>query len=234
MFQVIPLLMAGWLLVGNGVCMDLSGANLRDDFETSEPGKAPAGYQVGRTGSGRPGRWVIRAVQDAPSGHQVLVQEDADDTNYRFPVAIIEGFTAADLVLSVRFRPISGSVDQAAGLVWRFRDTENYYVVRANALENNVVLYKVEGGRRRDLKPVGADRSAYGKRVQIESGHWSQLEVRAQGTRLQVRLNGSALFEVVDETFTTEGQVGLWTKADSVTQFDDLRVESLDSAAPIR
>jgi hypothetical protein len=123
----------------------------------------------------------------------------------------------------VRFKPISGRVDQAAGLVWRYENQDNYYIVRANALEHNVVLYKVENGKRTDLPLVGAGRT-YGKKTEVPAAQWSTLRVTAIGRRFEVFLNGTKLYEVEDSTFTQAGKVGVWTKADSVTQFDDLTV----------
>jgi hypothetical protein len=138
-------------------------------------------------------------------------------------VAVVSDISAADVDLSVRFKPVSGRVDQAAGLVWRFQNEDNYYIVRANALENNVVLYKVEKGNRTDL-PVKGEGRTYGKKAQVPSGQWSTLRVVAAGPRFEVHFNGSRLYEVEDTTFSRAGKVGVWTKADSVTQFDDLTV----------
>ena len=123
----------------------------------------------------------------------------------------------------VRFKTISGARDQAAGLVWRYKNPDNYYIVRANALENNVVLYKVENGTRTDL-PVKGEGRTYGKKAQVPSGQWSTLRVVAAGTVFEVYVNGSKLYDVEDTTFRQAGRVGVWTKADSVTQFDDLTI----------
>jgi hypothetical protein len=123
----------------------------------------------------------------------------------------------------VRFRPVSGRVDQAAGLVWRYQDADNYYIVRANALEDNVVLYKVQNGNRTDL-PVKDEGRTYGKPAEVPAKEWSTLRVFAAGTRFDVYFNGRKLYEVEDSTFTRAGRVGVWTKADSVTHFDDITV----------
>ena len=136
---------------------------------------------------------------------------------------MLSGRAATDIDLSVRFKPVSGRVDQAGGLVWRFRDEDNYYVVRANALEDNVVLYKVENGRRTDL-PLRGEGRTYGKSAEVPNGQWSTLRVVANGSLFEVYLNGTKLYEVEDSTFTSGGRVGVWTKADSVTLFDDLSV----------
>jgi hypothetical protein len=119
---------------------------------------------------------------------------------------------------------VKGATDQAGGLVWRYRDKDNYYLLRANALENNLVLYKVEAGKRSDLKPRGAGMFAYGRKAKVVPGEWGTLRVIVKGPLFEAFLNGERLFEVEDRTFTGAGQVGVWTKADSVTYFDDLRI----------
>jgi hypothetical protein len=162
----------------------------------------------------------------------VLVQRSTGETRSRFPLAIYDQAALADGAISVRFKALSGKVDQAAGLVWRYRDPENYYIVRANALEENVVLYKVERGKRSDLKPVDAGLFAYGKKAPVRSGAWQELRVEVEGDLFRVSLDGTHLFDVRDATFVGPGKVGLWTKADSVTAFDDLRVAA--AAAPAR
>lgn len=193
------------------------------DFESAAVGQAPALFSFALTGSGRPGVWIVRRDETAPDRGNVLAQTDADRTSYRFPVAIFSDVTAADLDISVRFRPVSGSVDQAAGLVWRYRDANNYYLVRANALEGNVVLYKVENGKRSDLPVKGSGRT-YGKKADVPKDKWSQLGVTVRGPIFSVSLNGQGLYEVEDATFSGAGKIGVWTKADSVTYFDDLTI----------
>ena len=155
-------------------------------FDGQKAGEPPQGLSCALTGKGRPGTWTVVADATAPSAPNVLAQTDADSTSYRFPHCVAGSAAATDLDLSVRFKPVSGSVDQAAGLVWRYRDPDNYYVVRANALENNVVLYKVEGGRRTDL-PVKGEGRTYGKKAPVPSGAWSTLAVRARGRALRGR-----------------------------------------------
>lgn len=190
------------------------------DFTADAVGQAPKGFLFGHTAkTGAPGTWVIQ--QDG--ANNVLAQTNADSTRSRFPVAVLGDVSVADVDLSVRFKPVSGRVDQAAGLVWRYRDEDNYYIVRANALEDNVVLYKVEKGRRTDL-PVKGEGRTYGKKAEVPAGQWSTLRVVANGPRFEVHFNGTRLYEVEDTTFAQPGTVGVWTKADSVTQFDDLTV----------
>jgi hypothetical protein len=192
-------------------------------FDDQKAGEAPKGMTCALTGQGRAGAWTVREDATAPSRPLVLAQTDADTTGYRFPHCVVDGIVAKDLTLSVRFKPVSGREDQAGGLVFRYRDPDNYYITRANALEGNVVLYKVEKGKRTDLKPSGAGFMAYGKKAKVPSGEWSELGVVASGNHLEVALNGATLFQVEDATFSEAGRVGVWTKADSVTYFDDLK-----------
>ncbi|MDQ3653419.1 MAG: DUF1080 domain-containing protein [Acidobacteriota bacterium] len=200
-----------------------SGKALVYNFDTDAQGTMPAKFHDALTGKGSRGQWTVKADSTAPSATNVLAQTSTDKTSYRFPLAIADEGSFRDLDLSVRFKPISGGVDQAAGLVWRLRDANNYYIVRANALENNVVLYKVQDGKRTDL-PVKGEGRTYGKKAQVPANQWSELRVVQRGNLAEVFLNGMKLFEVEDDTFKDAGKVGLWTKADSVTYFDDLRV----------
>jgi hypothetical protein len=206
--------------IGVGMTLVGQGASRKVDFSNDAVGQSPKGFEFGHTTKvGAPGKWVVQAE----GSNKYLAQVDPDNTRSRFPVAVLSDVTAADIDLSVRFKPVSGRVDQAAGLVWRFQNEDNYYIVRANALENNVVLYKVEKGKRTDL-PVKGEGRTYGKEAQVPSGQWSTLRVVAAGPRFEVFFNGSKLYEVEDITFTQPGKVGLWTKADSVTQFDDVTI----------
>jgi hypothetical protein len=195
------------------------------NFDKDEEGKAPKGFIFGLTGKGKPGIWIVKKDATAPSAPNVLAQTDADPVSYRFPLCVYEGFTGRDVDVSVKYKPISGKEDQAAGIVWRYQDHNNYYIVRANANENNVVLYKVENGVRTDLPLVGKGRT-YGTKARIPSGEWGTLRVVAVGNRFEVYSNGVKLFEVEDATFPMAGKVGLWTKADSVTLFDDLTIHA--------
>jgi hypothetical protein len=190
------------------------------DFTQDSVGQPPRGFESGLTAkAGSPGKWVVQAEGE----NRYLAQLDADRTRSRFPTAVLANIRTVDVDLSVRFRPVSGQVDQAAGLVWRYQDENNYYIVRANALENNVVLYKVQNGRRTDLSVKGEGRT-YGKPSKVPSGQWGTLRVVAKGRLFEVYHAGNRLYEVEDDTFTQAGKVGVWTKADSVTHFDDLAV----------
>jgi Beta xylosidase C-terminal Concanavalin A-like domain len=175
----------------------------------------PPGFTAGLTGEGKPVRWVVLEDPSAPAGPKVLAETSGDSTSDRFPLAVLEGFKAKDVEVSVRFKPVAGKVDQAAGLMVRLQDSNNYYIARANALENNVRLYRVVDGRRQQF--AGVD-------VPVPSGRWQTLTLRVEGERFAVALDERELFQATDGTFSVAGRVGLWTKADSLTHFDDLLV----------
>lgn len=187
-------------------------------FEDAPTGEPPPGFSFALTGRGGPVRWVVLEDPSAPAGAKVVAETSGDRTSDRFPLAILEGFEARDVAVSARFKPVSGTVDQAAGLVVRLRDPRNYYIARANALENNVRLYRVVDGRRTQF--AGMD-------VPVPRDRWQSLGLRVQGDRLSVSLDGRELFAATDRTFRDAGRVGLWTKADSLTHFDDLEIQAL-------
>jgi hypothetical protein len=194
-------------------------------FETDAEGKSPAGWTVAMTHEGGAPLWNVIRDASAPSPSHALAQLSADATSSRYPLAILNGFETADGAVRVKFKAISGKVDQAAGVVWRYRDPDHYYVVRANALESNVVLYKVEGGKRTALAPKGTPAGTYGVKHPVPAGQWCELAVDFRGGEFAVSFNGQKIFEVSDATFPFAGKTGLWTKADSVTWFDDFSVE---------
>jgi 3-keto-disaccharide hydrolase len=184
------------------------------NFDADIPGQAPAGFTSYASGSGPAGKWVVQEMGDAPSGKRVVVQTDTDDTDNRFPVLIADKEDYADVDVSVKGKAISGKVDRAIGLVFRFRDPQSYYVCRANALEDNLNLYKMVNGRRKQIT---------GAKVKVPSDQWHALQVVAKGDHIVCYFNGQKLIEVQDATYT-KGKIGLWTKADSVTAFADLTV----------
>jgi 3-keto-disaccharide hydrolase len=194
----------------------LAGTALGDTlgFEQDPVGDPPAGFAFARTGGGAEGKWVVRAEKGAEDNH-VLVQESADPTDYRFPVAIVEGGAYKDVTITVRARPLSGEVDQAFGLVWRYKDAKNYYVTRCNANEDNCTIYHTVDGRRRAFLNQG---------VKVAKNTWHTLKLEAMGDHFVVWCDGNKVLDAKDDTFKDAGKVGLWTKADSVTEFDDFEI----------
>lgn len=191
------------------------------DFDHDRVGVLPAEWESAMTRSGAAPQWRIVEDQTAPSRPRVLAQLSTDRTAGRFPLAVLRGVTIRDGEISVRFKTVSGEVDQAAGLVWRYTDPNNYYIVRANALENNVVLYKVEHGERTSLAPRGLPSRSYGVKRTVPKMTWSELKVTFTDTVATVYFNNERLFDVQDTTFRNAGRIGIWTKADSVTRFDN-------------
>ncbi len=218
-----PLLIAAILLIAASFAF--AQKTMTVNFDKDKAGALPKDFSAALTGSGREGVWIVTTDDASPGQKNVLAQTDADATSYRFPVCVYDKLTAKDADISVKFKTVSGRKDQAAGIVWRYRDKDNYYIVRANALENNVVLYKVQNGKREDL-PLKGEGRTYGKKAKAPSGQWNTLRVTAAGNLFTVYLNGEKLYEVEDATFAGAGKVGLWTKADSVTYFDDLEVKT--------
>jgi hypothetical protein len=198
------------------------------NFDKAKPGTTPRDWLVAMTHEGGPPKWEVVEDPSAPSLPRVLGQTSTDNTNARYPLAIYQKAVITDGAASVRFKAVSGEKDQAAGIVWRYRDANNYYVVRANALEDNVVLYKVEDGKRTALAPKGTAAGTYGVNWKVPRQTWGELRVEFAAAHFTVFFNGEKVMEVEDNTFTGGGKTGLWTKADSVTWFDNFRVDRGD------
>jgi hypothetical protein len=181
-------------------------------FAADAPGAPPSGWSCGVTGRGSP-KWQVVAGATASGGGRVLQQSGSGT----FPWCVRSGTAIVDGFVEVKFKPISGKEDQAGGVVWRWKDGEHYYVARANALENNVSLYYTERGSRKTIKYVDAP---------VQAGTWHTLRVEFAGTRIAVALDGKRAIELDDAHIAGAGAVGVWTKADSVTSFDDFRYGS--------
>jgi hypothetical protein len=184
------------------------------DFDGDAIGAPPKGWTLTMTGRGTP-KWTVERDDTAPSKGQVLKQSGTAT----YPLAFKDGTSIKDGFVEVKLKPLAGSEDRAGGLVWRAKDANNYYVVRANALEDNVVLYKTVNGARSSLDIVGRN-GGYGVKAAVPAGQWHTLRIEYVGTRFKVIFNGQPLYEVEDATFAGPGMVGLWTKADSVTAFN--------------
>jgi hypothetical protein len=192
-----------------------SGKQFANSFDSDTTGQLPAKFHSAKTGAGTQENWVVTADPTAPSKPNVVAQTSTDQTDYRFPLLISDEGSFHDLDLTVKFKAVSGSIDRAGGLVFRLKDPNNYYIVRANALENNYRLYHVVNGRRSQFA---------GANFKVTSGEWHELRVEAMGNKITCYYDGNKKIEATDDTFKDAGKIGLWTKADSVTYFDDLRV----------
>lgn len=185
-------------------------------FVNDTVGATPKGWTATMTGPGQ-SKWTVEEDSTAPSKSKVVKQSG----RAAYPLLLKNGTSVTDGFVEVQFKAVSGTEDRAAGVVWRAKDANNYYVVRANALEDNVVLYKTVDGRRSSLDIVGRS-GGYGAKVPVPADRWHTLRVEFVGSRFKVIFNAQAVFEVEDRTFSEAGQVGLWTKADSVTVFDNV------------
>lgn len=212
----------GSLLVG----AVFSAQTVTIDFNNDKTGQPPIGFSTDLTGRGQPGKWIVMKDNASPDRGNILAQAYADTTDYRFPVCVYDDLKEKDVDVSVRFKPVAGRIDQGAGIVWRYKDKDNYYIVRANALEGNVVLYKVQNGKRTDL-PLKEKGRTYGMKETVPTKQWGVLRVVAKGNLFEVYHDGKKLYAVEDNTFPEAGKVGVWTKADSVIYFDDLQVKVL-------
>jgi hypothetical protein len=185
-------------------------------FESNQIGAGPEGWTSTLTGSGDP-KWTVESDETAPSKSKVLKQSG----RATYPLILKNDTNIKDGFVEMKFKAIAGSQDRAAGIVWRAKDANNYYVTRANALEDNVVLYKTVNGVRSPLDIVGR-KGGYGIGIKVPANTWHILRIDFKASRFSVSFNGKRVFEVEDSTFTDAGKVGLWTKADSVTSFDQI------------
>lgn len=184
-------------------------------FDKDPVGQPPAGFEFTRTGQGAQGTWVVRDDKEK-AGNHVLVQESADTTDYRFPLAVVREGSWKDVTLSLRAKPVFGEVDQGFGMVWRYKDADNYYITRCNADEDNCTIYHTVAGRRRSFQ---------NKPIKVARNTWHTMKMEATGNHFVVWFDGAKVLDATDDTFKEAGRVGLWTKADSVIQFDDFTIE---------
>ncbi len=187
-------------------------------FDPFEVGQTPPGFTTALTGGGGAVSWIVQEDATAPTGKKVLAQTSSDATDYRFPLCVYDEVSAKNVAVSVQFKSVSGKVDEAGGVILRYQDKDNYYVARANALEDNVRLYKVQHGKRSEIAGIS---------TKVSPGVWHTLEMEANGTHFVVTFDDK-WFEANDRTFQEAGKVGLWTKADSVTYFGNLKIRSYD------
>src|SRR3954468_10342758 len=175
-------------------------------------------FAVWRTGQRAPAQWAI-VTDSTAAGGRAIAQISTDKTDYRFPLAIYRPYSGKNLEASVRFKPVSGSVDQAGGIAVRLQSPDDYYVVRANALEDNVLFYRVVKGKREQLA---------GANTKVAINTWHTLALRAEGDRFTVSYDGKELYTARDATFAEAGKIALWTKADSATYFDTITINPRD------
>jgi hypothetical protein len=201
-----------------------SSEGLKIDFDHFLTGPVPNDFTPVLIGLGIPAMWEVRPEPSARSGQKVLAQTSTEEENFRFPLLLCSKLPARNVEVSVFFKPISGKIDQAAGIVVRYQDPARFYMARANALEGEVRLYKVVNG---------AEHPIVGANAQVVTGDWHWMKLIAHESHFQVYFNGVFLFEAEDETYDQAGQVGLLTKSDSSIVFDDLRIMTADGGRPL-
>ncbi len=197
------------------------------NFDDATLGAAPPGWTGTKTGKGE-AKWTIEKDDTAPSKPNVLKQSG----EATYPVCLKNDTSLKDGFVEVKFKPVAGKEDQAGGVIWRAKDADNYYIARANALEDNATIYHTIKSSRVAFQNVDlssivpqhgtkAGLSTITKRRRIGDGGWHTLRVEFQGNHFTVTLDGEKVIEATDDSFSEAGKVGVWTKADSVTLFDD-------------
>jgi hypothetical protein len=204
--EIVMLVLMLWLQRGN------AGAAETVNFDKADVGKPPSGWTAAQTGTGH-ATWAVVQDDTAPSKPNVLKQSG----QATYPICLKDDTSLKDGFVEVKFKALSGKEDQAGGVVWRAKDTNNYYIARANALENNITIYHAINGRRTEKKRAS---------TKVPSNQWHTLRVEFQANHFTVTFNGQKALEWDDDTFKDAGKVGVWTKADSVTEFDDFAYAS--------
>ncbi|MBN9051020.1 MAG: hypothetical protein J0H78_16315 [Rhizobiales bacterium] len=180
-------------------------------------GAPPREFEFARTGQGSSSRWTVVRDTDGLEG-RVIEQSSTDQTDYRFPLAIFRPLATKNVTVSLRFKPLDGRIDRSGGIAIRVTDADNYYVVRANALEDNIRFYRVVDGRREQIASVD---------MNVSAGRWHVLGIKAEGERFAITFNGKTVITTSDNAISKAGKIALWTKADSVTRFDQIAIDVL-------
>jgi hypothetical protein len=186
-------------------------------FSKEEVGKLPAGWKAEKTGTGEGSVWKVVADETAPSKHGLVLAQTAAGPGSLFNVCVAVDTKFQDGEIRVSFKAIRGEKDQGGGVVWRYQDANNYYIARMNPLEDNFRVYKVVAGKRIQLQTK--------EDLKVPAGEWHTLKVAQKGDHIECYLDGTKHLEAKDDTFPKAGSIGLWTKADAQTYFDDLQVK---------
>src|SRR5262245_17015242 len=188
-------------------------------FAKGDLGKVPAGWKADQTGKGDASVWKVVEDKTAPSKSGFALAQTAESPSTVFNLCVAEDTSFKDVEITVAFKANAGKKDQGGGVVWHYQDANNYYIARMNPLEDNFRVYKVVGGKR---SPEFQDAE-----VKIPSGEWHTLSVKMVGDKIECSLDGKKYLEAKDDAFTKAGKVGLWTKADAQTSFDNFSVKEV-------
>jgi len=185
-------------------------------FNTNEVSKLPAGWRQEHTGAGEGSIWTVVADNSAPSGNGAVLAQTAEGPDALFNLCVVEDSRFKDLELQVAFKAVRGKNDQGGGVVWRFRDHDNYYIARMNPLEDNFRVYRVVAGKRKQLQSRDG--------LKVKAGEWHTIKIEMERDHIHCCFDGEKMLDVKDETFKDAGKIGLWTKSDAQTDFDHLEV----------
>jgi hypothetical protein len=189
-------------------------------FTKSDVGKLPTGWKAAHTGMGEESVWKVFADETTPSKSGFALAQTAASPSRYFNLCVADEPNYKDVALEVAFKAVKGKEDQGGGLVWRYQDADNYYIARMNPLEDNFRVYKVIAGKRIQLETKEG--------LKVPAGEWHRLSVKHVGDKIECSLDGKKYLDATDKAITSAGKVGLWTKADAQTYFDDLRLTRLD------
>jgi hypothetical protein len=217
MRTIFAILMLAPFAPGNPVAAAEEVEPISWTFEDAEMGQLPNGWTMAQTGEGKGSEWKVIVDDSAPGGSHALAQLAAGPRPL-FNLCVVDEVSSADLEIAVAFKAVAGKIDQGGGVVWRYQDADNYYITRYNPLEKNLRLYKVVAGERTQL--------ATKEDLDAPAGEWHTLAVKMEGNAIECSLNGEPQLEAKDETFQKAGKIGLWTKADAQTHFDQLEVKA--------
>jgi hypothetical protein len=186
-------------------------------FSKRDLGKVPTGWKAEKTGKGEGSVWKVVADATAPSKGGYVLAQTAQSPGGVFNICVAEVTKYKDVVLSVSFKAIAGDSDQGGGFVWRYQDTNNYYICRMNPLEDNYRVYKVVAGKRIELGRKEG--------LKVKAGAWHKLKAEVKGNTMAGYLDSEKMWQITDDTYTDAGKVGLWSKADAQTHFDEFKAE---------
>jgi hypothetical protein len=185
-------------------------------FAPADLAKLPAGWKAEHTGKGEGSVWKVVEDNSAPSGNGAVLAQTAASPDRFFNLCVVEDSRFRDLELQVAFKAVRGKNDQGGGLVWRYRDHDNYYIARMNPLEDNFRVYRVVAGKREQLESRD--------RLKVKAGEWHTIKIDMEGAHIRCYFDGEKMLDVKDDTFKDAGKIGLWSKSDAETYFDHLEV----------
>jgi hypothetical protein len=206
------------LVIGSGLLLAADEKVHAVRFSDKDAGKVPSGWKAEHTGKGEGSVWKVIADDSGPTKSGYVLAQTAESPNAYFNICVADDTRYKDLEMSVAFKAIRGRNDQGGGLVWRYRDHDNYYICRMNPLEDNYRVYKVVAGKRHQLETKEG--------LKVKTGEWHRLKVNMEGDHIECYLDGKKLLDIRDNAFKEGGKVGLWTKSDAQTHFDGFEVRS--------